>query len=410
MALLLIAVSVLVGTMVTLSPSLVTAQEPEGDKPEPSEGFTEEALAPFQVYSSTLNLAKAPPFDLQVVKRTTTPAVTSGGFATFVITITNLSTTNAANGVLFYDDYPDQMSQVTYQFNVGNVVSNGVSKPTWLFLNPIAPGGRVVVTVRGRLTSVPSVNVTNVAEAFPYTAGGDPSMANNTSAAVVALTGSNPGAVVGPIYLPFVFKFPQPSLFLVYHEDFEDDDAWAEFSSDNCSTENSGGRYEVDIEGEDEDCLPVADNGDDKPDEPFRKIGEFEVEVYRSEGGGDNFSYGIFINGEGGDNYYLFRVWPNDGCNSGGSWRLIRREDGDEDTLASGSCHSAIKRGSNLNRLRIAHTSAKQLIVYANGVQLNTVPYIDINDLDGEATGVYAHTDEDDIVIKFDNFKVYRYP
>jgi hypothetical protein len=73
-----------------------------------------------------------------------------------------------------------------------------------------------------------------------------------------------------------------------------------------------------------------------------------------------------------------------------------------------GDCVSAINRGGGINRLRIAHTLSSQLIVYANGVQLNT-PYFDGNDLDGVATGVYAHTDEDDIVIKFDNFKVFRY-
>jgi uncharacterized repeat protein (TIGR01451 family) len=410
MAVISVTIPALVGIIITLSPSLVTAQEPEDDKSSASEGFSKEALAPFEEYVRSLNVEKAGPFDLQVTQQVKTPAVTSGNFATFVITIRN-NGPNAATLVQFYDNYPTQMSQVNYQFSVGNVVSNGFTKPTWLFLNPISSSGQVVVTVTGRLTSIPSVNVTNVAEVFPYTTGSDPTLANNQASGAVALTGSNPGAFTGPLYFPLIFKFPQPTLFLIYTEDFEDSDAWAEFSSDNCDTENEGGRYVVNIEGADEDCLPAADNGDDKPEQPFRETGEFEVEVYRSEGGGDDFSYGIFINGEGGDNYYLFRVWPNTGnCSSGGRWALIRREEGDDETKASGSCNTAIKRGSSVNRLRIAHTLTNQLIVYANGVQLNTTPYTDSNDLDGEATGVYVHTDEDDIVVKFDNFKVFRYP
>src|SRR5262245_25374908 len=95
MVLILVTVSVLVGTMIALSPSLVTAQEPEENKPGTLEGFTKEALAPFDVYSKTLLVDKAlAPFDVEVIKRTKTPALNSGSFATFIITITNKSTTN----------------------------------------------------------------------------------------------------------------------------------------------------------------------------------------------------------------------------------------------------------------------------------------------------------------------------
>jgi uncharacterized repeat protein (TIGR01451 family) len=391
MAVLLVTISAFVGVIITLSPSLVTAQEPEGDKPGTAEDLSE-------------HVERFASFDLQVNQTTTTPAVTSGNFATFIITIRN-NGPNPARLVQFWIDAPTQMSQISYQFSV---VDRAFDGRIWTFEDPISSGSTAVVTVTGRLNSVSSLNVTNFANVRPANTGDDPNMANNRASTVVALTGSNPGS--GTIYFPSIFKFPQPTLFLVYTETFDNSDAWAEFSSDNCTTDNEGGRYVVDVEGEDEDCLPAADNEDDKPDQPFRKYGEFEVEVYRSEGGGDDFSYGIFINGEGGDNYYLLRVWPNNSCSSGGSWRLFRRRDGNETVLASGNCNPAINRGSNINRLRIAHNFSSQLIVYANGVQLNTTPYTDSSDLDGEATGVFVHTDEDDIVVKFDNFKVFRYP
>jgi hypothetical protein len=138
------------------------------------------------------------------------------------------------------------------------------------------------------------------------------------------------------------------------------------------------------------------------------------VTAYHSEdlsGGGDrsNAAYGLFINGQGGDNYYLFRIWPNNGCATGGDWQLIRRRNGNNSTLRSDSCASAINRDGGTNILKIAHRSDRTLSVYVNDTLLSSYPESSSNHLTGEATGVYVRSADEDVRIKFDDFKVYRF-
>jgi hypothetical protein len=131
------------------------------------------------------------------------------------------------------------------------------------------------------------------------------------------------------------------------------------------------------------------------------------VKAYHS-GDLSNAAYGIFINGEGGNNYYLFRIWPNDDCSTGGDWQLIRREDGKNNTIRRGYCEPAIKQGGNLNILKIGHKSNGTLTLYVNNEEIGS--YVDSNDLDdGKATGVYVRSDDEDVRIKFDDFKVYKF-
>jgi hypothetical protein len=200
---------------------------------------------------------------------------------------------------------------------------------------------------------------------------------------------------------------------LAYHEPFKSDE-WIEFDVNGCRAENTSGQYWItlDSDSDDNECLPPARN-ESKPERPFRTYGEFEVTAYDSGEEQSNASYGIFINGRGANNYYLFRIWPNNSCSSGGNWELIRNYDGDEDTLRSGSCESAIRRGyggGNTNVLKIRHSSDRVLKVYINGKEVGS--YLDNSSrhLDDEATGVYARRDNRRIRIKFDDFKVYRIP
>jgi hypothetical protein len=135
------------------------------------------------------------------------------------------------------------------------------------------------------------------------------------------------------------------------------------------------------------------------------------VAAYHSDGQ-SNAAYGIFINGEGGDNYYLFRIWPNDDCSDGGRWQLIRREDGSNTTLLNGSCSSLIKEGIGsgaTNVLRISHSTDRKLSVYVNGQLLSSIIDTSADHLTGEATGVYVLSDDREVIMKFDDFKVYRH-
>ena len=54
----------------------------------------------------------------------------------------------------------------------------------------------------------------------------------------------------------------------------------------------------------------------------------YHSEDLTGSGGRSNAAYGLFINGKGGDYYYLFRIWPNNSCSKGGDWELIRQDDG----------------------------------------------------------------------------------
>jgi uncharacterized repeat protein (TIGR01451 family) len=409
-ALLLVGVSTLLGVSIILFPPLVAAQEPLGYEAGPPEPLDREALAPFDAYASALRAQRIAPFDIQVVKNPY-PSVTqvnSGSIVTFRVTITNKSLVNPAIGVMFQDDFPEQMTQVKYQINATNVISNNQAKPVWLFLDPIPPNSRVVMTITSRLVSQFTVDIVNKAKVWTFTSGVDPNLANNEWDVPIKLIGSNPGAVGGPVYLPLLFKNPQPIILLAYHENFNDeDDAWQEFTTSTCSTENRDDRFWVTVEASENSCLPPAQN-EDKPEEPYRTYGEFEVTAYFSEGDG-NVSYGIFINGEGGDNYYLFRIWPNDSCSDGGRWQLIRREDGNNTTLLDGSCSSLIREDDGVNTLRIAHSQDRKLTVYVNGSVLSSYTDNSGDHLTGEATGVYVRSDDEEVLVKFDDFKVYRY-
>jgi hypothetical protein len=135
---------------------------------------------------------------------------------------------------------------------------------------------------------------------------------------------------------------------LAYHENFNDDKVWSEFSNNGCRTDVTSGIYQVDVDSKDRECLAVADNNDSKPEKPFRTYGEFEVTGYISgENKDSNHAYGIWLNGKGGDTQYVFRIYPNvEGCSNGGKWELKRRKSGAGDVLlASSNCDTRIKRG-----------------------------------------------------------------
>lgn len=407
----LVGLSVLTGGQMELP--VASAQEPVVT-PAPMR-LSDEAYEFFKQQVDGELQAAAVSYNLGIIKTANQPAVVSGQTGSFKASITNNSAT-IARYILFQDDIPPEMTLVNYTFNKGNPVSyteGGVT--TWLF-DTIAAGDTIEVTVSGRFdTSLRFKSVLNVAKIMPMLAVGDPAQLKAAQASTMV---NNPAGTGGIIYLPVVRRDPTPTptptppIVLVHHEDFSSSNAWQEFDVNGCSTDNASGQYWVRIRSNSNDrsCLPAARDRN-KPESPYRTYGEFEVTAYHSEFE-NNASYGLFINGRGAGEYYLFRIWPNNNCGTGGDWQLIRRYDNNETTLISGSCNPNINRGYGTgatNILRIRHSSDQRLTVYANGHQLGTV--VDTSrHLTRTGVGVYAHRDNRETLIKFDDFKVYRIP
>ncbi len=378
--------------------------------PAPLEDF---GLSPDEMISISANET----YDLEIMKSTDVISVTPGTIVTYTVAITNKGP-NDARFIYFKDSYPPEMINVSYTFpsNV-EAVDNGASPENlqWLLPGVLTDGHTILITVTGELTSNRAVQVTNTAIVTTYVITADTDSSNNSNTVDVDIAGE--GLSSGLIFLPIISRFPTPTpvpIALAYHEDFDSGDPWYEFDRDGCNARNTNDQYWVDLDSN-KTCLPPAKN-ESNPEKPYRTYGEFEVEAYDSGDDEDgDTAYGIYINGEGGDNYYLFRIYPNiGGCSNGGKWHLKRRRDGDENTLLSENCNTAIKRGyggaTATNILRIAHNSSRKLTVYVNGTELGTYNESSGSHLTGEGTGLYIRSDNRDVRIKFDDFKVYKYP
>lgn len=419
---LLLAGAILVGLSVLTSGQMglpvASAQEPVVT-PAPMR-LSDEAYEFFRQQVDGDLHAAALSYNLEIIKAANQSQVVSGQIGSFKVSITNYSVDNARY-ILFQDEIPPEMSNVTYSFSskyytppvTTKYTEDGVT--TWL-IDTIYTGDTIEVTVSGRFnTSFRFKSALNVAKIVPMLAVGDPTQ---LKAAQASTSVNNPAGTGGILYLPLIRRDPTPTptptpqIVLVHHEDFTDSNAWQEFDVNGCKAENTAGQYWVrlDEDSDNRDCLPAARNRD-KPESPYRTYGEFEVSAYHSEFQ-NNASYGLFINGRGAGEYYLYRIWPNNGCSSGGDWQLIRRFDDDETTLISGSCNPNIKKGIGsgaTNILRIRHSSDHRLTVYANGQQLGT--YVDtIRHLTRTGVGLYARRDNRETLIKFDDYKVYRIP
>ncbi len=391
-----------------LAPQTIAAKEPEEYTPTPMIK-AQDTLARFGLPRVRANIGMTSvSYNLGILKTTDVTSVTSGSLVTFTITITN-SGTNDAIYPEFFDDYPSEIINVTYMFST-DAISDLNTKPAWLFPTPIAGGGgTVMVTITGILTSANSGIIQNTAIVTGFQ-NFDTNQANNSSSASVNVVGYNP---IPPIYLPLVSKYPTPTprpITLVYHEDFSNDN-WPEFTTNSCKTDHGGGRYIVEIDSKDKSCFPPAKN-QNNPQSPYRTYGEFEVLAYQDGDKTGKGALGIFINGAGGDNYYLFRIWPDDNCGSptGGNWQLIRKKSGNTTILKSGTCNKNIYNGygsTKANILKITHETNGTISVYVNNALLGSVP--DSNKLTGTSVGIYVRSTNKDLRMKFDNFKVYKY-
>lgn len=406
-------------TLLGISTGLSLGMQPvsalaQGAISTPEVAFTPAPLSDFGFAPTELMaLDQGDTFDLAISKTTDAVSVAAGTQVTYTLTITNHGP-NPAQYFYLHDSAPSEFINVTYTFPTADTaLSNGDANPQWLIIKPIPDDGTMVVTVTGILTSLRDVQVVNTAIVTPFVQTADPVSGNNTDTASVAVAGSNPLANV--IFLPYISKFPTPTPLPIvedYYEPFNDT-AWFEFDNNGCRTDHSSGQYWVYLDRDSKDCLPPADNNDKKPERPYRTYGEFQVEGYHSEGSNKDLALGIFINGQGEDNYYLFRIWPNtDQCGTTSRfYDLRRRRNGNTTTLRSG-CSTAIKTGmglSSTNTVRIAHKTDLRLVVYVNGTEVASYLESSTEHLTGTATGVYVKGVGNDTLVKFDNFRAYRY-
>ena len=387
-----------------LLPVTAEAQEPEPQLNPLLGSFSPDTLAAFGLTSS-IDTAADVQFDLEVNKSANHNSLNSGEQIIFTITITNRGPDKAL-GTLFQDKVPAEMTNVNFSFNT-DAVSNGADEPEdkiWL-LAPIANGNSVIVTVTGELTSAHNVTVTNEALVSAYNPETETNDANNKSTAQVSIVGYNPDApVLGPIYLPIIFK--APPIQILVKDDFSDKTYnWPDSNGkiiNDCKFGYTGDKdYFIKAYNGQACWIPATHTA------LQRKEGAFEVEARRRSGDDDKFAYGLYINGKNGDeNYYLFWIRPNDSC----GWRFIKRYNDNNDHEQSGGCASAINRGSGKNKLKLTHSSDGTISIYVNDELLYSYPdgtNGGSSPLTGTGTGLYVDADSSDIDIGFDNFTIY---
>jgi len=145
--------------------------------------------------------------------------------------------------------------------------------------------------------------------------------------------------------------------------------------------------------------------------------GQFEIKAYHLSGQSDSM-YGLYINGKGADELYLFRIWPNTSgrtdttkrCSKGGDWELLRVKGGVSKGLTNGRCHPAIKDGVGsdaTNVLKLTHERSGKLSIYINGILIDN--YTDSSQLtSGYGAGIYVRSEgTKDISVRFDDFTIY---
>ncbi len=130
---------------------------------------------------------------------------------------------------------------------------------------------------------------------------------------------------------------------------------------------------------------------------------KFDVQARRSTGS-NNFAYGIYVNGSGGSEYYLFSLsFRNGSCDT---WDLIRRKDNRNQVMANGPCY--VSQGNKtVLRVRVERRSSSRadLTVYIDGHRQTKVE--DRDWLRGKGTGVMAQSQDSNWVrISFDDFYV----
>lgn len=371
-----------------------------------------ETLAAFGLSTDDLQVSSGASYDLSISVAPTNLNISSST-AQLVVSIKN-NGPDPAPFVFFCDEMPTEFTSASYQFNVAHT-GNGQTPETWL-ISDLASGSTATVTINVTVNNMCDVTTSYTAFASPFEVNADTNTSNNVTSSNITIDGVQ-GVCSRTVYLPYITFEPTPTpppRILAYLEDFNAGNPWVEFDLDYCRGEDRDGQYWVTIKNDNNRCLPPAQNNDKKPDRPYRTYGEFQVTAYHSEGPSDETDFGLFINGEGSSDYYYFVIRPNaSNCTTGGNWKLVRRRNDNETTLRSGNCHPAIKRGTAsafANTMKVIHKVNRELSVYVNDQELATYAESSDQQLTGEATGIFVYSADNDVLIKFDNFTVWKFP
>lgn len=316
----------------------------------------------------------------------------------YTVTIMN-NGASSVNYIFFTSSFPDEYLVNNYQFSgqTGSpVVNNG--QTTWFLPGPLSSGGTITVIINGAVAAS-SCNRSVAYTATVYPLFEETNIKQSTS--VLNIVNSQ---TCGDIYFPYISKVPTPTpLPVVYEDNFSDeDDDWPtgkfnidDDDGDDCAADINSGTYEV-TAYEGKTCFLPA------PSAAERTTGSFQVEFKRDgDGKSEEFDVGIYIDGEGGDEYYLFRVEYNkDNCD----YRLYRHDS----SKASGDCDSQSNGYKGTNKLKITRNSSGSISIYLNDQFLKT--YTDGSPYGGKGTGVYLRerSDGNKVIVDFDNFTVYR--
>lgn len=365
----------------------IEATASQGDE----ESFRDKMIRQFGILEGEIRAAAA---NLSVNVTPASVNAAPNGNVAFTVSIKNNGSSPVSN-IFFESQFPNEFNVNNYVFSGGGDTATD-GQTTWFLQGPIAANGTVTVTVNGTVDAN-SCNRSSayVAQVYPLFEENNVKQDSSTLNVVNAQT-------CGDLYFPLLSKLPTPTPQpIFYSEDFSDDDhEWPtgdfdvdDDDEDECSARLQSGQYEVTVE-EDETCFFPA------PREAEKRIGTFEVDFqYDGDSDSDEFDAGIYINGEGGDEFYLFRVeYEEDDC----EYRLFR----EDDSKANGGCDSPSNGYKQQNKLRITRDTSGNLTIFLNNTQLKT--YKDGSPYNGKGTGVYVRETSKDgeIVIKFDNFKI----
>lgn len=379
-------------------------------------------------------------FDLQVSQSVAINRLSIGSEIELTILITNTGPESASQ-VFFNVTLPAQFGDVTYDFGSLDTIARPDDPNAWFIDQPIPANQTIPVTVTALMARYAcDIGLSTVAEVALGNNRVDLNPANNQAEQHFIIRGESrctylPLIRRDPSPTPTATPTPTPTLIPTtltptptptptpsptprptlderpfYYESFnddDDDDDWPEGSTADCRFREEDDKYEVEARGDDDDdeCFSPA------PRRAERVYGAFIVDAYRDSDDAEDFAYGLYINGRGGDYYYMLRVFPNTGsCRDGGDWELLRQEDDDGRAVTGRRCDPVIRRGEgsrNTNRLAIDHRPNGTLIIYINEREVGR--YTDNRQLTrGRGTGVYVRRDDEDVVVKFDNFTVYR--
>ncbi len=141
----------------------------------------------------------------------------------------------------------------------------------------------------------------------------------------------------------------------------------------------------------------------------YQNLGSFETRMKYYDKG-NKFAYGLYIDGKGDKEYYLFLISFKDD-RSCGDWKFSRIKNSKETTLQSGDCGNVNDglRYGNEYKLKVSHLKngdSHQLTLYINDQRIKS--FTDGSPLtEGDSTGVYFKSyDDNGVKVYFDDFIV----